>query len=54
MRPMMASAGTIIPASAEWTHEIKWDGMRVLADVSEGRVRLSSRNENDAPAAFPS
>ncbi|MDQ1483749.1 MAG: bifunctional non-ous end joining protein LigD [Actinomycetota bacterium] len=53
MRPMMASAGTVIPASPEWTHEIKWDGMRVLADVTEGRLRLSSRNENDVTVSFP-
>jgi bifunctional non-homologous end joining protein LigD len=53
MRPMMASAGTVIPASAEWTHEIKWDGMRVLADVADGRLRLSSRNENDVTVSFP-
>jgi bifunctional non-homologous end joining protein LigD len=53
MRPMMASAGTVIPASPDWMHEIKWDGMRVLADVSGGRVRLSSRNENDVTASFP-
>jgi bifunctional non-homologous end joining protein LigD len=53
MRPMMASAGTVIPAGAQWTHEIKWDGMRVLADVTGGLVRLSSRNENDVTGSFP-
>jgi bifunctional non-homologous end joining protein LigD len=50
---MMASAGTVIPAGAEWTHEIKWDGMRVLAEVTDGRLRLSSRNENDVTVSFP-
>jgi bifunctional non-homologous end joining protein LigD len=34
-------------------HEIKWDGMRVLADVADGRLRLSSRNENDVTTTFP-
>jgi bifunctional non-homologous end joining protein LigD len=53
MRPMLASAGTVIPGGPEWVHEIKWDGMRVLADVSGGRLRLSSRNENDVTAGFP-
>jgi len=53
MRPMLASAGTTIPAGPEWAHEIKWDGMRVLADVAGGRLRLSSRNENDVTSSFP-
>jgi bifunctional non-homologous end joining protein LigD len=53
MRPMLASAGTVIPGGPEWVHEIKWDGMRVLADVAGGRLNLSSRNENDITAGFP-
>ncbi|HEY5249592.1 MAG TPA: DNA ligase, partial [Dermatophilaceae bacterium] len=53
MRPMLASAGTAIPAGPEWAHEIKWDGMRVLADLADARLRLSSRNENDVTASFP-
>src|SRR5450631_2512275 len=53
MRPMLASAGTVIPRGPEWAHEIKWDGMRVLADVAGGRLRLSSRNENDVTSSFP-
>ena len=53
MRPMLASAGTVMPDGPEWAHEVKWDGMRVLADVSGGRLRLSSRNENDVTASFP-
>ena len=40
MRPMLASPGTAIPNGQQWTHEIKWDGMRVLADVTDGRFRL--------------
>jgi bifunctional non-homologous end joining protein LigD len=53
MRPMLASAGTVIPVGPQWAHEIKWDGMRVLADVADGRLRLSSRNENDVTSSFP-
>jgi bifunctional non-homologous end joining protein LigD len=50
---MLASAGTVIPGGPEWAHEIKWDGMRVLADITGGRLRLSSRNENDVTSGFP-
>ena len=53
MRPMLASAGTAVPVGPQWAHEIKWDGMRLLADVADGRVRLSSRNENDVTSTFP-
>ena len=53
MRPMLASPGTAIPSGQQWTHEIKWDGMRVLADVADGQIRLFSRNENDVTASFP-
>jgi bifunctional non-homologous end joining protein LigD len=53
MRPMLATPGTHVPTGDEWTHEVKWDGIRVLADSSSGRVRLSSRNGNDVTAAWP-
>jgi bifunctional non-homologous end joining protein LigD len=53
MRPMLASTGTVIPHGPGWAHEIKWDGMRVLAEVRDGRLRLSSRNENDVTSSFP-
>lgn len=56
MRPMLATpvdAEAGPPLGPEWSHEVKWDGMRVMADVREGGVRLFSRNEADATAAFP-
>ena len=56
MRPMLATRGDRVPTGPEWTHEIKWDGMRILADVRRdaGRgVRLTSRNENDVSASYP-
>src|SRR3954451_2778920 len=36
-----------------WAYEVKWDGMRVLADVQDGRVLLWSRKGNDVTIAFP-
>lgn len=53
MRPMLATRGTRVPTSAEWVHEVKWDGMRVLAAVRRGRLVLTSRNENDVTVSFP-
>lgn len=53
MRPMLASAAETVPAGPEWVHEVKWDGMRLLADVHDGRLTLSSRAGNDVTAGFP-
>jgi bifunctional non-homologous end joining protein LigD len=53
MRPMLATRGTRLPTGDGWVHEVKWDGMRVLAEVSDSRLRLLSRNENDVTVSFP-
>ena len=53
MRPMLATRGTAVPTGPEWLHEVKWDGIRVLAEVGGGRLRLWSRNGNDVSAAYP-
>jgi len=53
MRPMLASQGTAIPRGPDWAHEVKWDGMRVLADVADGRLKLLSRNGNEVTTSFP-
>jgi len=50
---MLATRGTHVPTGDEWQHEVKWDGMRVLADVRGEATRLFSRNENDATVSFP-
>ena len=53
MRPMLATRGTTVPTGPEWLHEVKWDGMRVLVEVTDGRLRIWSRNENDVTVTFP-
>ncbi len=52
--PMLATKGDPdhIPG-AGWTHEVKWDGMRVLVDRTERGLRIWSRNENDVTVSFP-
>jgi bifunctional non-homologous end joining protein LigD len=37
--PMMASLGEL-PTGAGWSYEMKWDGIRVIAEVDEGVCRL--------------
>ncbi|HSU75388.1 MAG TPA: non-homologous end-joining DNA ligase [Terrabacter sp.] len=53
MRPMLATPSSTVPVGDRWSHEVKWDGMRVLADVSDGELRLFSRTERDVTVAFP-
>lgn len=59
MRPMLATPGTRVPAGEGWIHEVKWDGVRVLADTAPvatgeaARARFVSRNDNDVSIAWP-
>ncbi|HWU33432.1 MAG TPA: DNA ligase [Marmoricola sp.] len=53
MRPMLATRGDDVPSGDEWLHEVKWDGFRVLVEVSGGRVHVTSRTERDVTVALP-
>jgi bifunctional non-homologous end joining protein LigD len=53
LRPMLAAPAARVPTGPEWVHEVKWDGIRVLADVVAGQVRLYSRNGREITQIFP-
>jgi len=51
---MLASpAGSLPDDLAGWTIEPKWDGIRVIAEVSPRAVHLWTRNGNDKAPQFP-
>ncbi len=54
LAPMLALPGSP-PAGrlAEWAVEMKWDGVRALAFVEGGRLRLVSRTGKDISATYP-
>ena len=52
-RPMLARLGAVPDRDEGWAYEMKWDGVRALAYVAEGRVRLYSRNGKEITAAYP-
>lgn len=52
VRPMLATAGEL-PLGPGWAYELKWDGVRAVAVVSEGRTRLYARSGTQVTAAYP-
>ena len=38
---------------SKWSFEVKWDGVRAIAYVKPGRLRLESRNLNEITDAYP-
>lgn len=53
MRPMLAVAGVLPRDDAAWSYELKWDGVRMLAEVTPERVRLIGRSGADMTVAYP-
>lgn len=53
LRPMLAVAGALPEDAQRWAYEVKWDGVRALADVHGGAVRLTSRAGNDVTGGYP-
>src|SRR5947209_17757618 len=52
--PMLARlAATVPPDQQNWSFEVKWNGVRALAYVQPGRLRLESRNLNDITDTYP-
>jgi bifunctional non-homologous end joining protein LigD len=52
--PMMARASGVVPHDeSAWSFEVKWDGVRAIAYIQPGRLRLESRNLNDITEAYP-
>ena len=49
---MKATSGDL-PSGDGWIYEVKWDGMRVLAFVEAGTLRLQSGNERDVTVSWP-
>ncbi|MFF5291256.1 DNA polymerase ligase N-terminal domain-containing protein [Paractinoplanes globisporus] len=54
MRPMLPTKGTLpIKDDDNWAYEMGWGGLRALAFVDGGRVRLKGADGEDLTAWFP-
>ncbi|NKX55813.1 ATP-dependent DNA ligase [Arthrobacter mobilis] len=53
--PMLATAGSLADLDPEeaWAYEMKWDGVRALAVVEDGAVRLVTRKRLDRTGTYP-
>ena len=51
--PMLATLVDEVPKGSGWLFEVKWDGYRALATVSEAEATLTSRRGNDLTERFP-
>src|ERR1035441_7941933 len=50
---MLATAGELPVDDGSWAYEMKWDGVRAIAYLDGGRVRLQSRSGRDITQAYP-
>ena len=50
---MLATAAKALPGGDGWAYELKWDGVRALAYVKDGEVRICARRGDDASARYP-
>ena len=50
---MLASAGKDFPAGDEWVFEPKYDGIRIIALITQREVALLTRNGLDKCRQFP-
>lgn len=53
--PMAPISAEILPQGEEWLHQLKWDGIRLLAEASDsGAVELYTRKMEKRTSAFES
>lgn len=52
VEPMLAKQGEL-PGDDGWAYEIKWDGIRALAFIDGGRLKLMSRRKTTITGGYP-
>jgi bifunctional non-homologous end joining protein LigD len=54
VRPMHPTQTARLPRDADaWGYELRWDGVRAMAYVSGGRLRLRSETDEEVTGAYP-
>lgn len=52
-KPMSPLRCEQLPIGAEWCYQLKWDGVRSLACMTDGQITLLSKSGNNHTQAFP-
>ncbi len=52
-KPMLANTREEPFSDREWLYEVKWDGIRCILHMNDGKVRLQSRNLKDITKTYP-
>jgi bifunctional non-homologous end joining protein LigD len=53
LSPMLATLTDDAFSDPNWLFEIKWDGVRALAWIADGKYKLRARSGNDIAAQYP-
>ncbi len=53
VEPMLSATADRPPRDANYVYEIKWDGIRALIALEDGKIRIRTRNHNDVTKQFP-
>jgi DNA ligase D-like protein (predicted ligase)/DNA ligase D-like protein (predicted 3'-phosphoesterase) len=53
IEPMLSENADKPPKGDDFLYELKWDGIRALISLEDGKVRLHTRNQTDITAQFP-
>ncbi|SRR5579871_695743 len=53
IEPMLAKISSHPPQGADWLAEIKWDGIRAIVTIDEGKVKLTARSQRDISKHYP-
>jgi bifunctional non-homologous end joining protein LigD len=53
VEPMLARSGPLPRDDGRWAYEVKWDGVRIIAFVEGGRVRLQARTGREVTERYP-
>lgn len=50
---MLAEVASSPPVESDFIFEVKWDGIRALVALEEGKITIQTRNKSDITAQFP-
>ncbi|WP_173077493.1 non-homologous end-joining DNA ligase [Phytohabitans rumicis] len=53
LKPMLAVTGERLPSGPGWVYEFKWDGVRAITQIAQGRALMWARSGAEITAAYP-